>query len=52
MNFNIKGSSRGQPLKKFSTVKHNDLKKADDDDDEVNVKEYHSFELFGKKETL
>ena len=51
MNFNIKGSSRGQPLKKFSTVKHDNLKKAADDD-EVNVKEYHSFELFGKKETL
>ena len=53
MNLNIKGSSRGQPLKIFPTVKHNDLKKADDDDDdEVNVKKYHSFEFFGKKETL
>ena len=50
MNLNIKGSSRGQPLKIF---KHNDLKKADDDDDdEVNVEKYHSFEFFGKKETL
>ena len=56
MNLNIKGSSGGQPLKIFPTVKHNDLKKADfdddDDDDEVNVEKYHSFEFFGKKETL
>ena len=52
MNLNIKGSSRGQPLKIFPTVKHNVLKKADDDgDDEVNVEKYHSFEFFGKKET-
>ena len=52
MNLNIKGSSGGQPLKIFPTVKHNDLKKADDDDDEVNAEKYHSFEFFGKKETL
>ena len=51
MYLNIKGSSRGQTLKIFSTDKHNDLKKADNND-EVNVKGYHSFEFFGKKETL